>query len=163
MTRADSASVQSVIAYWPRRFEYEPVEADVRAVCEFAESGRLKLLPAPNESGRVYQGTSRSEYSRVRAPALAIYAPHASLADLFPRASRFDEQNRAAAMRYLSAQQQYEARQMSRFRAEVRGGVVVTMPGTSHYVHYRSADAVENTMRTFLRGVSIGAGEQPGT
>lgn len=158
MTRADSASVQSVMAYWPRRFEYEPVEADVRAVCQFGPTGRLELLPAPNESGRVYEGTNRSEYARVRAPALAIYAPHASLQDLFPGAAGFDEPNRVAALRVLTAQQEYETRQMTRFQTEMRQGVVITMPGATHYLHYRHADAVEGSMRTFLRGLVLGPG-----
>lgn len=153
MSRADSASVESVMAYWPSRFEYQPVEADVRAVCQFGASGRLELLPAPSEGRRVYEGTSRSEYVRVRAPALAIYAPHASIQDLFPRAKTFDEPNRAAASRYLNAQQEYEERQMSRFRSEVRSGTVVTLPGASHYVHYQRADTVEQAIRTFLRGL----------
>ena len=157
MTRADSGSVQSVLAYWPRRFEYEPVEADVRAVCQFGPTGRLELLPAPNAASRVYDGTSRSEYARVSAPALAIYAPHVSLQDQFPGAKDFDEPNRVAALRYLQAQQKYEARQISRFRAEMRGGVVFTMPGATHYLHYHRADAVERTIRTFLRGLSVGA------
>ena len=157
MTSADSASIQSVMAYWPRRFEYEPVEADVRAVTQFGPTGRLELLPAPNEAARVYEGTTRSDYARIVAPALAIYSPHESLEHLFPGAKAFDEQNRSAALRYLKAQQQYEKTQISRFELEMRHGVVMMMPGASHYLHYHRAHEVERAIRAFLAGLSPGA------
>jgi len=158
MSAIDSASVQSVIAYWPTRFMYRPVEADVRAVCQFGPSGRLELLPKRNAARQVFEGASRSEYARIAAPALAIYAPQASLRDFFPQVANFDEQNRVMAQRYLAAQQAFETAQIARFQTEVRNGKVMTMPSATHYLHYQHADTVERAIRQFLSTTSSGAG-----
>ena len=150
MSATDSASVQSVIAYWPTRFQYQPVEADVRAVCHFGPSGRLEFLPKRNAGRQVAEGTSRSEYVRITSPALAIFAPQASLEDLFPRVVGFDAKNRAMAQQYLAAQQHFEFKQIARLKAELRQVTVITMPSATHYLHYTRADDVERTIRQFV-------------
>lgn len=147
---ADSASAAAVVAYWTRRWGYRPPEAEVRAVGRFAPSGRLEQFRAPHASAQVMAGTRRSEYARIRAPALAVYARDETVEHLFPRAGAFDAENRRMAEAFLAAERAYEAAQIGRFRREVRRGVVIEIPGANHYVHYTHADEVERAMRAFL-------------
>lgn len=147
---AESASVQGVVGYWARRFRIQPVEAEVRAVGLFSPTGQLERFVAPNASGKVYAGAERSDYERIQAPALAIYATHDSVQQLFPTFAAFDQENRRMAEVFFSAQRQYEAAQIGRFRAGLRQSVVLEIPGANHYIHYSHAREVEDAMRRFL-------------
>ena len=151
MTVAESASVQGLVRYWKRRFGFEPIEGEVRAVARLGPDGRVLALTKPTASGDVYKGTVRSAYARIRAPTLGIYARHYTVAQYFPAVATFDAENRRMAETFVAAQRKYEKRQIARFRAEVQHATVLEIPGANHYLHYSHPARVERTMRTFLQ------------
>jgi pimeloyl-ACP methyl ester carboxylesterase len=151
MAAAESASVRGLVSYWKRRFGFEPVEAEVRAVARLSPEGRVLAFTKPTASGHVYKGTVRSAYAQIRAPALAIYATHYTVAQYFPAVATFDAENRRMAETFVAAQRQYEERQIARFRGEVPRATVLEIPGANHYVHYSHPARVERAMRTFLQ------------
>ena len=150
MTSADSASPAAMTAYWTKRYGVPAIEAEVRAVERFGPTGKLELFQAPNASEQVYLGSTRSEYARVRAPALAIYAVRDRMPDIFPEYATFDSTNRRLARAYVAWSKRYSAAQIGRFRTEMRCGMVREIAGANHYVHYQHADRVERMMRAFL-------------
>ena len=153
ITPADSASLESVSDYLERRYGVSPPEAELRAVSRFASSGRLELYPLPDARARVYAGTERSDYARIQAPALAIFATHASARHLFPAFGALDARNRAMAQAYFASVQAWQAAQIARFRAELPRATVVEIPDANHFVHYSHPDVVERDMRAFLADV----------
>ena len=159
MTPADSASLAGVADYSSRIYGFRMPEGEILASSPTPEGGRLPRIGGmPNASGRVLAGTERSDYAHIRSPALAIYALDVNPRQLFPRYDAYEALSRERADSIFSAVRQWQAGQIRRFREEVRGGVVVEIPGANHYVHYSNPDQVERVMRDFLARVT-GPGE----
>ena len=97
-------------------------------------------------------GAELADYSKITVPALAIYADQArTAADLFGgEYERFDARNRAMARRYAEASARVLSDVRDRFRAQVRRGTVLVIPGASHFVYDSNPDEVERAMRAFL-------------
>lgn len=151
MTAADSASPAAFTAYVSRRYLVPGIEAEVRAFARFDSTGRLAMFQAPNASDSVYLESAPSEYARVRAPALAIYARHADIGTMFPEMPRMDSTNRRMAETYFAYMQRDHVAEVARFRKEMRCGIVRDgVVGSVHYVHYTHPAAVERMMRDFL-------------
>ena len=150
MTAADSASPAAVTAYWTKRYYATALEAEVRAVAGFDTTGKLTMYQAPNASDSVYLESAPSEYARVRAPALAIFAKHLDITTMFDTVA-FDSTNkRMAKAHYAYYLRDHEAR-VARFRREVRCGIARDgVVGWVHYVHYTHPTEVERMMRDFL-------------
>jgi non-heme chloroperoxidase len=155
MTSADSASVESVIAYLAQRSGVRHVRANILAAVQFRPDGRLERLPAANASVRVLAGTERSDYSRIQAPALAIYAVPGSIEELFPGRQAFDEANRRMAEEYWTSLLKWKEWQIGRSRSGLRRSTVRQISGANHYVHYSHAAEVEQAIRSFLSGLGF--------
>jgi non-heme chloroperoxidase len=153
MTSADSASLESVTAYISRNAGREILQAEVYAISTYSPSGRLLVLGRPDASEKVRSGARRSEFARISAPALAIYARRVVPQQNFPRYHEFDEQNRLRADARFAAHQEWQRKQIDRFRSEAQRGVVLEIPGANHYVHYSNAKEVEQAIRDFLRRI----------
>jgi hypothetical protein len=153
-TTADSASAQSVAAYMKRAFGVALPEAEIRTNSYFGPDGRLTKHPAPrptsNASAKVLSATARSEYARITVPALAIYTVIESPAQFFRRYSVFDAENQALAQRFFETQTGWMKMVRDRFRAEVKRGTVIEIPGANHYIFISHEAQVEAEMRAFL-------------
>lgn len=150
ITAADSASVESVMAYIERVFGVRMPRSEVLFQAQFGPDGRLVRFPAPSAGSQVLAETERSEYTRIQAPALGIFAISNSVEELFPNVQTFDEENRRMAQEWSIREQKRSDWQISRFRDELRNSTVVEIPHANHYIHYTKADQVERLMRDFL-------------
>ncbi len=159
MTAADSSSIAAIAAYTARLYGYEIPEGEILASSPHSPGGRpARFGGLANASSRVMAGTLRSDYARIRSPALAIYALAVNPRQLFPRYDDYDALGRERADSIFSAVRTWQAEQIGRFRAEVNGAAVVEIPGAKHYVHYSNPDQVERVMRDFL-GRVLGPGD----
>lgn len=154
MTTTDSASAHAVAAYMKRTFGFALPDGEIHTSYFFGPDGRLTRNPVPrpisNASSKVSSATERSAYAMLTAPALAIYTVIESPAQFFPNYGNFDAENRSLAQRFVETQVQWMTMVRERFRAEVKRGTVIEIPGAHHYI-YTSHDAqVELAMRAFL-------------
>ncbi len=151
MTGADSASLRSLADYLSRFYGFRIPEGEILADRSLARVGQAVTFGGPpNMAGRVQAGTQRSDYASIRSPALAIYATDVNPRQIFPGYDAYDALGRERADSIFAAVRDWQAGQIRRFRDEVKGGVVVEIPGANHYVHYSNADQVERVMRDFL-------------
>lgn len=153
MQPADSASPAAVDAYLERTWGMKVPEAQLRAIGKYGPTGHLvaDVTPAAIDSA-VLAGCGHPDYSRVHAPALAIYAVIDSMPDLFPTAATFDSATAAEARRFTSALQAIGATERARYRRDLPAGQVLELHGANHYVFYSNEKDVEGAMREFLGG-----------
>ncbi len=150
VTASDSASVDALGDYLFRRYGVRPPDAELRVSARFDAGGRLETYPLPDARNQVYANTERSEYTRIQAPALAVYATHTTVQSLFPGFAGFDGHNRHLAQAYFGAARGWQQDQIKRFRSQMRRGNVVELAGANHFLHYSNPDEVERAMRAFL-------------
>lgn len=153
MQPADSASPAAVDAYLKRTWGMMVPEAQLRAIGKYGPSGHLvaDVTPAAIDSA-VLAGCGQPDYSRVRAPALAIFAVIDSMPGVFPTAATFDSATAVQARRFTSALQALGAAERARYRRELPSGQVLEIHGANHYVFYSNEAEVEGAMRGFLEG-----------
>jgi pimeloyl-ACP methyl ester carboxylesterase len=153
MQPADSASPAAVDAYLERTWGMKVPEAQLRAIGKYGPTGHLvaDVTPAAIDSA-VLAGCGHPDYSRVHAPALAIYAVIDSMPDLSPTAATFDSATAAEARRFTSALQAIGATERARYHRGLPAGQVLELHGANHYVFYSNEKDVEGAMREFLGG-----------
>ena len=151
MTAADSASIESFMAYRQRVFGTAYPVDEIRAHTKFGPDGRFQGF-ADRSIRQVQQGVgiSRAEYARFTAPALAIYADVPSVAHQFPDYATYDDSTRAKADSAFALFDGWRRSVMARFRAEVPRGTVAELADASHYLFLSHPDEVERLMKEFL-------------
>jgi pimeloyl-ACP methyl ester carboxylesterase len=150
MTPADSAS-PSTVAAWARRIGLDLPESEIRATMSFAPGGHLvDMSPSAAFDRQALAASERSAYADIRVPALAIYAGATDLRKRFSLYASFDSANKAQARTYIDGVNAWAAGVQNRFRAEVKDGRVVVIPGANHFIFMSNPDEVERVMRDFL-------------
>lgn len=149
MTASDSASVQSVADYVAFVYGVRWPLAEVRATSVFGPTGRLEIFHSGNDS-KVEAGVQRSEFARIRSPALAFWAVGGTVREFFAGFDEYDDENRRMAEAATAYLHQWRQEQRDRFRKEMRYGTMVEIVGAHHYIHYSHADDVEREVRNFL-------------
>ncbi len=150
VTAADSASAESLGDYIRRRYGVRPPDSELHATARFDGAGRLTMYPLPDARLEVYQGTERSDYERIQAPALGVFAAYDSIQSFFPGYAGFDRRNQSMARAYFGVVRDWHHGQLRRFRGQLRHATVVEISGANHYPHYSNPDQVERALRDFL-------------
>jgi pimeloyl-ACP methyl ester carboxylesterase len=163
MSAADSASVQTFIAYRERLLgiRYPVGEALIHA--RFGTDGRFTGM-VPRKEREVRQGLQAADLARVEAPALAIYVPIESVDRFFDgKYATFDAENQSAARHAFAVWSAWAGGARDRFRTRVRRPTVVLLRGGHHFLFLSHPDAVEREMRGFLARLPRRAeGRSPG-
>lgn len=152
----DTASLQSLDAYraWYRAFFPSTVtwtpglEAHLRDITRIASDGTVQVIPNEAVSEKLIASLAATgrEYSRVRAPALALYS--ATLLD-----TDASDPQRAQAIATWEQQMIAPFRRASidRIRQELPGVIVLEIPNTTHMsIGLVSEESVMATIRRFL-------------
>jgi pimeloyl-ACP methyl ester carboxylesterase len=115
----------------PSTPERERLIADLEAHDSRAPDTSVHPRPAVAPDELAMQGAEHADYSKITAPALAVYADNAvSARDFFgPEYDGFDARNRAMARRFTAANVKVYRDVQERFRTQVRHGTVVVIPG----------------------------------
>ncbi|MGH7531869.1 MAG: alpha/beta fold hydrolase [Gemmatimonadales bacterium] len=153
MTSIDSTSPAAVQAYTQRTFGMKIPESQLRAIAMYDSTGRLRadVTPASIDS-QMLAGCGHPDYSKVKAPILAIYNIVDSARDLFPRIDEFTPAEKASAERFTGALQGWARQQQAAFKAAEPKAQVLELHHSNHYVFWASEPAVEKAMRGFLGG-----------
>lgn len=130
-------------------------EAELRSMLSLDQDGMVTGRVAADSLDRIIQrGTLPAELSRIRVPALAIYAVAESAPVMFPFWYSMDPTGRARAQKNFAVISKAWAVQIERFRREVERVRVREIPGGRHYIFLTHAGEVRHEMLDFLLGSS---------
>jgi pimeloyl-ACP methyl ester carboxylesterase len=155
-TPEDRASLQAWLAYTRRarvdlaRYWTAAVEADVSASMEVQPDGAVKSRTPGRILGAIFASTAQGspDYSRVSAPALALYALED---EAYRLPADADSAMRAALVRYQQdVSEPWQRASIEQFRAGARRGQVHLLEDTGHHLFLHRPDAVASMMRDFL-------------
>jgi hypothetical protein len=155
ITTADRASVDAYLAYQRRarldmaRFWGPTVERDFRASLTVDSLGLVRWRHPFARFGQMIDGVSHSapEYSRVRAPALALYA---TVSQAIAPAGASKEQLAQIARYERENSEPWQSESIGQFRREMRAGRVRKIAG----VHHLFLDRPEETRRAIVSFLS---------
>lgn len=150
-SRADSASPKAFQHYLLTTFGMLIPESQIRATEVFDEKGHLRSDVTPGTvDSQMLAGAGHPDYSKVRAPALALDAVVDSAPQLFPRWSKFDDSTKAQGRRFTARITAWGSAQRAMFRKALPQAKVVELHGANHYIFYSNRDDVVREMREFL-------------
>lgn len=149
-TTEELASALAFERYQDRLQGFHVPIGEALATTEFDSTGALVSHSTPGRVGEAIRNALESpDYSRVRAPALAIYAEFQTASDMLPwlRADPAADARVTARLR----EQVFPAYRANRerFAREVKGARVTTLQ-SHHYLFITHASEVERQMRGFL-------------
>lgn len=148
MTAADSASLESFVAYRERLLGTPYPMGEVHAHARLPD-GRFTGM-VPRKEREVAQRLAGNDFSRIAAPALAIYTQYHSAEQFYAGFASFDAESQALARQAFAVWNGWASGVRSRFRHQVQRPTVVLLPGAHHYLFISHPDQVERTMRDFL-------------
>ena len=147
---ADTASLASWRALYPRVMGIHEPESEIRATARFDAAGRyLGRVTADSLTARVTGGGRAARYDRVACRALAIYAVPDSVADVIPYYKELDAAGRAQAGALLRFVQAVVADSRDRI-AGFPQNTVVDLHGGNHFIFLQRPGEVARAMRAFL-------------
>lgn len=152
MTPADSASLRAYMAHYAALGDRFP-ESEWRATSIFDTAGRFVRDRTPDAiTTAVLHGAERPPYSKVRAPALAIYKLWESPESIKSPEwwARLDAANRDKATKWWRAVTKWGSDERQLFRREMGKGRVVELSNVHHYVWSTHHEQVVTAMRAFL-------------
>lgn len=148
---ADSASPKAFQRYQLVTFGMLIPESQIRATEVFDAAGHLTSDVTPGTvDSQMLAGAGHPDYSKVRAPALAIDAVIDSAPQLFPRWSKFSDSTRAQGRRFATRLSAWGTGQRAIFKKAMPRAKVVELHGANHYVFYSNRNDVVREMREFL-------------
>lgn len=152
MAAADKVSPAAVRSFYASYFLPMP-EAEIRATAVFAPNGMLLHDVTPGTIARlVIRGAGQPSYTRVVAPALALYAMYETPALTVAAAQwkRLDDAGRKQVTAFWRWATTYAANERRRFRNEMKHGQVVELRRAHHYVWISHPREVREAIRRFL-------------
>lgn len=150
-TDDDFASISAFQTYYENAQGVRWPESEVRALYALGPDEEIEGFITPGWIyGAVNEGLAHPDYSRISAPALAIYAVDYPITELFPDyATRDSSTQKEMRLRYEAGKRLDE---MSRraFLNEMGEGKVIELRGAGHSLYLTHADEVAEKMREFL-------------
>ena len=150
----DKESPEAYRSYLSRTYGVTWPASEVLATREFDASGEYRRdVAASTTNLAIMHGETGPQYSRVRAPVLAIYAVERTVEQDYPWIHTLGVGRGKAelqASRAMLAERAWEAAERRRLRTTLPNARVVEIAGASHYVFISNADRVEQEMTQFL-------------
>lgn len=152
MTRADSASIATLEAYYERTDRVRMVEGDARAIFRFDSAGRFVFEDSltRRKIGRLFGHLSPPAYQRLKCPSLAIYAVPDSPSTMVPWYGLLDSAGRAEADRRFPLAQAWNRASRTQYRRNAPLSHIVEIHNASHYVFLSNPVETIAAMRSFL-------------
>lgn len=151
---ADTASLASWRALYPRVMGIAQPESEIRATARFDAAGRyLGRITADSLTARVTSGSRVPRYDRVASSALAIYAVPGSVAHVVRYYNELDAVGRAQADALLRVVQAVVVDSRNRI-AGCPQNTVVDLHGGNHFIFLQRPGEVAQAMRAFLSSAS---------
>ena len=149
-TTEELASALAFERYQDRLQGFHVPIGEALATTEFDSAGALVAHSTPQRVGAAIRSAFQlPDYSRVHAPALAIYAEAESASDLLPWLRADPAADARVTLRLREQFFPAQRADRARFAREVKGARVVALR-THHYLFITRASEVERRMRGFL-------------
>ena len=150
----DKSSPEAYRSYLARIYGVTWPTSEVRATREFDATGQYRRdVAGASTNLAIMHGETAPQYSRVRAPVLAIYAVERTVEQDYPWIHTLVVGRGKAefqASRALLAERGWEAAERRRLRTTLPNARIVELAGASHYVFVSNADRVEQEMTQFF-------------
>jgi non-heme chloroperoxidase len=147
---ADTVSLASWRALYPRVMGVDEPESEIRATTRFDAKGRyVGRVTADSLTARVTSNGRAARYDQVACRALAVYAVPDSVADVVPYYKELDAAGRAQATALLRFVQAVVVDSRDRI-ARLPQYTVVDVHGGNHFIFLQRPDEVARAMRAFL-------------
>ncbi len=127
-------------------------EADVRAILKLNSRGDsiVGARIVDSAAQRLMRDTESAQFTRIRAPVLAIYGSPTTAAEKYPWWNELDSAGQRQADVRFEVERAILGRQHERVKHEVQGARVIEIPGGRHYVFLNEGPEVVHEMRVFL-------------
>jgi pimeloyl-ACP methyl ester carboxylesterase len=150
-TAEDSSSIQKFQNFSKAAYGIAMPTEEMRQVSIFSKEGRyIKDVTADSIIGAVMAGVEHPDYLKIQCPALAIYAQHDSVQQVFSFYNTLDTANKNKADRLFMNFEKLIIAQQARFEKEVKNGVAKKLMGANHYIFISHPVETEILMRDFL-------------
>jgi pimeloyl-ACP methyl ester carboxylesterase len=147
---ADTASLGSWRALYPRVMVIDEPESEIRATTRFDATGRyVGRVTAESLTARVTSRGRAARYNQVPCRALAVYAMPDSVVDVVPYYKELDAAGRAQATALLRFVQAVVVDSRDRL-AGLPQYTVVDLHGGNHFIFLQRPGGVARAMRAFL-------------
>jgi pimeloyl-ACP methyl ester carboxylesterase len=147
---ADTASLASWRALYPRVMGIDEPESEIRATTRFDAKGRyVGRVTADSLTARVASIGRATRYDKVACHALAVYAMPDSVADVVPYYKELDAAGRAQSTALLRFVQAVVVDSRDRI-ARLPQYTVVDVHGGNHFIFLQRPGQVARAMRAFL-------------
>jgi non-heme chloroperoxidase len=160
-TATDLASISAFQQYQQRANGYHQPTGELLAVLKLDEHG---TIVGQRAAGQVLAASMAAiqpiDYSRVHAPALAIYSEWTTAADIIPWLGADAAQNALATEALRTTALVAQVRERARFAREVAGAQVVSFHA-HHYQFLTQPAETERYIRDFLRTLPSGGQTSP--
>jgi pimeloyl-ACP methyl ester carboxylesterase len=152
----DLTSVENFNAWMARTRGMRYPEAEIRAIRQVDANGRVRGPTTPPNVNVAISAAAdeRPEYSKVRAPALAIYSP-VTIHSLYPDYESLAPQDKALADTRASEAQRLREESVEQFRSEMKRRQVVMLNSGVHHVFLSNESEVVSLVRGFLRELRL--------
>lgn len=151
MTAADSATPAALTAYEDRTFGLTLPESEVRATARFDSTGRYHGDVTPDSlANSVLPHLQRPAYSKLRSPALAIFAASDSIQLLVPYFAALDSTEKQTVTKFAAAIAPLRTASVEQFKSEVHDGEVLELHNANHYVFISNEAETLHAIRDFL-------------
>ncbi|NIM52781.1 MAG: hypothetical protein GTO22_26640 [Gemmatimonadales bacterium] len=151
---ADSASAEAYQAYYARANGVTMPLSEIRAMYRWTPDGRLSGGVTPGWIySRIIDSLRDPDYSGIDTPALAIYATHYPVTELFLDYDTRDSVTQLAMRKYHEASLRTAKLSRDHFRAHMLNRRVVEIRGAGHSLYITHAQETLDAMRAFLAEV----------
>lgn len=151
---ADSTSARAYREYYARANGVLMPLSEIEAMYEWSRDGRLVGGVTP---GWIYDQIIKSledpDYSRIDAPALAIYGTDYPVTELFVDYDSRDPATQVAMRRHHEASRRTDMYSRDYFRSHMEKGRILEIRGAGHSVYITHASQVLEAIREFLADV----------
>ena len=144
----DYSSVQTLRAWMARAAGVTVPEAEVRNSVDTTPDGKVRFRTPPWVPQAIIAGVQTPDYTKIRAPALAIYAVPRSASDM--SGYKDDDASRAVFDEVYSLVVRRQTAAMELFRSRVAKGRVIALPGAHHYVFLSNEADVLRELHAFV-------------
>ncbi len=150
----DNASVEAYRAYYARVNGVTMPLSEIEAMYRWAPDGRRIGAVTPSWIyGRIIESLEDPDYSGIEMPALAIYATHYPVTELFLDYDSRDSTTQATMRTYHQASLRIARLSRDHFRTHMTNGRVVEISGAGHSLYITHAEQTVDAMRAFLEEV----------
>ena len=147
----DSASLENLQKYYTSLNGVAMPDEEIKETSIFSKDGRyVKDVTADSIIGAIIGGTIHPEYTKVKCPALAIYAVNSSVANMIPFYATLDSVNVLKANRMFDGFSRAAIQERIRFKKEVQNSVVAEIKDGHHYLFISNAEEIARLIRNFL-------------